>query len=119
LLKIKKNAKLLSINYKLQLLFKIKSIKKLYNVKRKESNLIYLRSPKHFNIGKQKILNINHKLFHPIKLIYSNMNINNLIGDTTKLFVSSEISIPQNVFLQTKSIKFFINTKFTIKWLGY
>jgi hypothetical protein len=119
LLKIKKKSTLLNIKYKLQLLFKLKSIKTIYNVKKKESSLVYLRSPKHFNIGKQKILNINHKLFHAIKITSSNLLINNLIGNTGKLFISAEKSIPQNTFLQTKSIKFFINTSFTIKWLEY
>ena len=42
-----------------------------YNKKNSKSTLVYLRSPKHFNIGKHKIFSFKNKFNHKILLNHS------------------------------------------------
>lgn len=78
----------------------------------KKQTLIFLRSPKHFNIGKRKVISFNNKqnyiyslYFHTQKNnIYSNYFIFNLIY---KLYYF-------NILYRINSIKLSVITK--IKW---
>lgn len=117
MLQIKKYGSLISVNYNLQFLLYSKNLNKKYKIKKSKNYLIFLRSPKHFNIGKQKITNLNYKV---IKLkmnriincyfVYSTINFNFLYNIFKK-------KIETNTYLHCKSIKFIFKTKFSIKWL--
>ncbi len=61
MLQIKKKASLLVCKYNLQFLFRNKTLSDNYQAKKLVTNSIILRAPKHFNIGKQKISNLNYK----------------------------------------------------------
>ena len=82
------------------------------------SSLITLRSPKHFNIGKHKILSLNYKTR------YLFLNFNNKIG--TKSIINSpkfiylclkkRLNLTPTIFIH--SIKLTVKTVFQLMWLG-
>lgn len=117
MLQIKKLTKLVSINFFLQTILKSKLINKHYYFKKSISHSITLRSPKHFNIGKNKICNLNYKSFNLIKYFNLKLQISSLFSDN--LYHISKKIIKNNTTLNTKSLKVKLLTKFKIKWLEF
>lgn len=118
MLQIKKFSTNISFIYKFQLLFRFKALKNDYILKKKLTNSIILRSPKHFNIGKQKITNLNYKFINIH--ISKNLNVNTmLLINTNNIFKLSNKTIQTNSYLSLKSLKLNLKTKFIIKWLEY
>lgn len=117
MLQIKKKAKLIKLSYSLKFLFRENKQKKLYFLKKKLSQTITLRSPKHFNIGKYKTYNINYKtlLLDVYKNNFFHLNLF-FIENTNTFFVLSKRILTTPV-LHVNSIKLRISTKFKIKWL--
>ena len=75
----------------------------------KKQTLVYLRSPKHFNIGKHKILSFNTNAKYKYIL---NMNINYLSFIKNKNFINLySIFHKINILYRINSIKTKIKTK--------
>lgn len=117
MLQIKKKGLLVGCKYNLLFLFRKRGIEKVYPVRKQKTNSITLRSPKHFNIGKNKITNLNFKtpdLYYPsscnffIKTLFVSPKI------LYKLLVKRIRSTPA---LGVNSIRVSIKTSFKLKWL--
>lgn len=115
MLQIKKKAALTLCKYNLMFLFR-KSNYKTHFVRKQKTQSIFLRSPKHFNIGKQKIYNLNYKtptLFfkqtYPL-FITSVFNTNILYNFLKKRIQTSPT-------LKVNSLKITVQTTFKIMWL--
>ena len=119
MLKITKKVNSIKLNYKLQFLFRVKCLNKKYLLKKQKQSAIILRSPKHFNIGKQKITNINYKVINLWTLIVKTTNLNFWFENTKYQFKLLSKFAESNTYIKVQSIKTFIKTKFTIKWLGF
>ena len=117
MLKIKKEAMLVYCKYNLQFLFRNKKLAALYQAKKKVSSSITLRSPKHFNIGKHKILNLNYVTPTLIIKSISKININSLTNSPDLILEICSKKIQLNPTLSVKSIKVGVKTKFKLKWL--
>jgi len=118
MLQIKKKAVLSSCRYTLQFLFRNKQLKPDYIIKKKKSQMIYLRSPKHFNIGKQKIISLNYRTPSFVLPVAYQFFINSLVSSPNliyKIFTKKLLLTPTT---SAKSIKINVNTKFKLKWLG-
>ena len=119
MLQIKKKGKLIDAKYLLQLIFRSKILTKNYFVKKTQTQSIYLRSPKHFNIGKQKIFNLNYKSLGVNLSLNTKFHINAFIGNNSQLFSNLCKYTQTNTYLTSKSIKIKIKTKFIIMWLEF
>ena len=119
MLQIKKKAKLMDAKYLLQLIFRSKALATTYSVKKTQTQSIYLRAPKNFNIGKQKIFNLNYKSLGVNLKLNIKFYINAFISNTPTLFTNLCKYSQTNTYLAPKSIKIRIKTKFTIMWLEY
>lgn len=119
MLQIKKLSYLSSVKYSLQFLFKLKDINKKYRLKKSISSSIILRSPKHFNIGKQKILSLNYKVLGLDARFNNKFFFTSILKNTSSLFKILDRSSEKNVYLSTKSLKITLNSKFTITWLEF
>ena len=107
MLAIKKKSKLISVvtNYRV-----LTSLKKSLNLKKSNSHSVFLRAPKHFNIGKLKIKNHNHK--YNKSILFYNTNIaTKLIDNSCLLFnylvsniKSSILVVPNSYQITIKSV---------------
>lgn len=104
---INKNSylKKIVINYK-----NIFFIKDSIKFKKSISHTVFLRAPKHFNIGKIKIKNINYKYF---KILYtSNLSISSkffFFNNLLFFYINKNAHI--NILKNVNSYQIFINTK--------
>ena len=117
MLQIKKKCIIDFSKYNLEFLLLNKKLANVYQVKKKTSKLIILRSPKHFNIGKQKILNLCYRT--PTLLVELNYKTttNVLVKHPDLLFQIIIKKLQLNSTVTTKSVKIRIKTKFKLKWL--
>lgn len=117
MLQIKKTTNLLACKYNLQFLFRKKKINKLYAVRKQLTSTILLRSPKHFNIGKQKIVNLNYKtptLFIPVS---APLHLGTFLHKGGALFNILLSRIKHNPALNIGSVRLRIATQFKLTWL--
>lgn len=117
MLQIKKKGQLICCKYNLLFLFRRPKPSYEYQVRRQVGHSITLRAPKHFNIGKNKILNLNYKtptLF--LRKKYP-LFIDSLSSDTYSLFLLLHKRIKTTPALKVNSIRVRVLTKFTIRWL--
>lgn len=117
MLQIKKTTSLLTCKYNLQFLFRKKKINKLYSVRKQLTSTILLRSPKHFNIGKQKIINLNYKtptLFIPV---LAPLHLGSFLHKGGTLFNILLGRIKHNPALNIGSIRLRVKAQFKLKWL--
>jgi len=119
MLQIKKSAKVHSIKYSLQFLFQVKKTNREFFLKKSKSQSIILRSPKHFNIGKQKIINVNYKNFCVEIGTKTDIHINSILNTNHNLFNKLSKYIITNTYLTPKSIKVKLKTQFIIIWPEY
>lgn len=117
MLQIKKKFKLLRVYYCLQFVLKNKVWSNSYRLKKKQSTSITLRSPKHFNIGKHKIINLNYKLAPQNLKLSTYLYFSNFIGTTGSLYKLLQKRIDKSLGFSNKSIKLVVETKFKIMWL--
>ena len=117
MLQIKKSASLLSCKYNLQFLFRKKKINKLYSVRKQLTSTILLRSPKHFNIGKQKIINLNYKTPTLILPIITPMHLGSFLQKKGAIFNVLIGRIKHNPALNVGSVRLRVKTHFKLKWL--
>lgn len=117
MLQIKKKGYLVDCKFNLQFLFRNKKISDKYLANKKVTQSITLRSPKHFNIGKHKIFNLNYKTPSAHLTLKKNMGLYSFLGTDTTLFntLSKYLTLTPTIFL--KSVKLVFKTKFKIKWL--
>ena len=96
------------ISYKILSKIKNKSI----NIKKQVSHSVLLRAPKHFNIGKHKIKNLNYKYINIHN--YSNININSLLFmyNIINIVKILQKSINRNTLFLVNSYQFVTITKF-------
>lgn len=117
MLQIKKNTMLIKSKYNLSFLFRKRRSNKLYLIEKQKTSTILLRSPKHFNIGKQKITNLNYKtpkVFFPVHLPLS---LNTFLLKKQVLYNILSKKIKTNPTLNISSIRVQIGTKFILMWL--
>jgi hypothetical protein len=119
MLQIKKLSNSLKATYKLQTIFRLNDLKKKYSLKKKISNSVILRSPKHFNIGKQKIKSINYIFVNIGFVVKKNVYSNIIQQDTKYLFKLLDKFTETNIYIKTDSVKLSIKTKFIIMWLEF
>jgi hypothetical protein len=115
MLQIKKEALLTRCKYSLTFLFR-KSKYKAYPVRKQKTQSIFLRSPKHFNIGKQKIYNLNYKtptLFFKQTYPFFVTSVFN----TNVLYNCLKKRIQISPTLKVNSLKITVQTTFKIMWL--
>ena len=117
MLQIKKNAKFVSCTYNLQILFRRKNLTKSYTLKKTLTQTIHLRSPKHFNIGKQKITNLNFKSINLKLLKLSPFFMTSFFRDSTLLYSALKKSIKTTPTLFVSSVHCLVKTSFKLKWL--
>lgn len=117
MLQIKKKCLLVFCKYNLKFLFRNKNLSKNYLVKKKVSKSIILRSPKHFNIGKQKILNLAYKTPSLLIKFNNKLTVNTLVSHHDLLLETVSKKLQLTPTVATNSVKFTIKTKFKIKWL--
>lgn len=119
MLQIKKKAKIIKLYYGFHFLLRNKNWRKKLNVKQAKNTSIILRAPKHFNIGKQKITNLNYKTVFLEKNLYLNCSTTILFNHSNFLYKKLEKKLEKSVCLVNKSIKVVVETKFLIKWLEF
>lgn len=117
MLQIKKKAVLSSCKYTLQFLFRNKQLNSEYTLKKTKSQMIYLRSPKHFNIGKQKIINLNYRTPTFIVKTSHQFFISSLFRGSNSIYNVFTKKLLLTPTTSAKSIKIVVNTKFKLKWL--
>ncbi len=119
MLQIKKKLKIDKIYYNLQFILKKKSWVDNYKLKKTLAKSIILRSPKHFNIGKQKVSNLNYKLSATSLYVPSHFCFSNLFLNTKFLYNYFEKQNPKSIGFSNKSIKMIFQGKFSLKWLEF
>ena len=119
MLQIKKKFKILNIKYSLQFLLKNKNWVNTYKLKKRQSTSVILRSPKHFNIGKQKIINLNYKLASLDLCIPTYIYFSNFLMNPKSLYKFLQKRTNKSLGFSNKSIKLVVETKFKIMWLGF
>ena len=117
MLKIKKTSTLCESKYNLNFLFKKRNLGSNYRLKLQQSSSIILRSPKHFNIGKHKIINLNFKT--PALLVRSNNSffLPSLVSSQNSLYKILSKRIQTTPTITVNSIRISIKTKFKLMWL--
>jgi hypothetical protein len=119
MLQINKSSKLLKATYKLQILFRLNHLNKKYLLKKKLSSSVFLRSPKHFNIGKQKIKSINYIFINLGFVTKKKIHSKIMYQETKYLFKLFDKFTETNTYIKTESIKLSIKTTFKIMWLEF
>lgn len=79
MLKIKKSGFLIKASHIFSILFRSKKLTKFFTLKKKLSQLITLRSPKHFNIGKNKTYTVNSKVSNTVFNFKKKMHLNSFL----------------------------------------
>ena len=117
MLQINKKSILLKVKYNLQFLTWNKIIANKYLTKKSISNLITLRSPKHFNIGKNKFNSLNYKT----KKLYIQFNgkirTSSIINSTKFLYTCFKKKILLTPTISINSLKITVKTLFKLMWL--
>jgi len=118
MLKIKKSGFLIKASHTFSILFRSKKLTRFFTLKKKLSQLITLRSPKHFNIGKNKIYTVNSKVSNTVFSFKKKMHLNSFLEAqySWKLFSKKCL---KNTYLLPKALTLVYKTKFKIMWLGY
>lgn len=117
MLKIKKFSKLIECKYNLTFLFKKRNISSVYNLKKQQSSSIILRSPKHFNIGKHKIINLNFKTPNLFFKSSTSLFLPSFIFSPSLLYKNLSKRVKTTPTININSIRISIQTKFKLKWL--
>ena len=118
MLQIRKKSLLVQCKYNLRLLFRRRGIESQYRVQKQKTSSIILRSPKHFNIGKQKITNLN---FRTPDLSYGTVHsffLHTLFISHTTLYKLLVKRIKTTPVLGVNSLRVSIKTQFKLRWLG-
>lgn len=117
MLKINKNAVCKKCHFNLTFMFKSKNLDNFFLIKKKTPYTITLRSPKHFNIGKNKIATVNSKVlnmkFETRKKVHSN-----ILFQPIDAWNLSTRRISQNTFFKPKTVTLVIQTQFKINVAG-
>lgn len=118
MLQINKKATITLVKYNLQFLLWNKKIANNYLAKKTISNLITLRSPKHFNIGKHKIFSLNYKTRYLFLKFNSKVNTKSIINSSKFIYLclKKRLTLTPTIFIH--SIKFTVKTFFKLTWLG-
>jgi hypothetical protein len=117
MLQIKKITTLTACKYNVQFLFRHKN-SPISQVIKTAGHSVFLRSPKHFNIGKQKIFNLNYKSPLFVKNFNVKFFLTNLFRLETILYKIFLKQIKVTPVVKMKSIKFTVKAKYKIMWLG-
>lgn len=117
MLQIKKSALLTSCKYNLQFLFRNKMLSNYYKAKKQTTQAITLRSPKHFNIGKHKVLTLNYKTPKFIINFKKKIMLTSLLKAQGDLLSSVSRALLITPTLSVKSVRLTVKTKFKLKWL--
>lgn len=117
MLQIKKNGLVTLCKFNLQFLFRNKKISDKYLAQKNVTQSITLRSPKHFNIGKYKIFNLNYQTPQARLTLKKKLKLQSFMNSDKLLFniFYKYLTLTPTIFL--KSIKITFTTKFKIKWL--
>lgn len=117
MLQIKKNSVLTSLKYNLNFLFRNRRLTQHYRASRHVTQSITLRSPKHFNIGKHKILNLNYQTPKALVRIHKKIKVMSFLSQSDLLFRVSSKVLLLTPTLSLRSVRMAIKAKFKIKWL--
>ncbi len=117
MLQIKKKAELIQCKYNLKFLFRKSGSGKDYILQKQKTTSVILRSPKHFNIGKQKITNLNFKTpslsYFGSSLVY----MTSLVKFSTPLYKIAVRFVKTTPVLGITSIRVSVRAKFKLMWL--
>ncbi len=119
LLQIKKASILSSLNYQLTFLSRQKSFQKMFHLKRQLTTAVFLRSPKHFNIGKHKLVSLNFKNINLKVYPTAPVPMGLLLKPTGEIFSLLIKPIAINTTILPKSLKVTILTQFKLIWLEF
>ena len=117
MLQIKKNCSLIECKYNLLFLFRKRSIESVYPLKKQKTSSITLRSPKHFNIGKHKIVNLNFKTPSLFYKSHSNIFLHSLFFSKSLLYKILTKRIKTTPALYVHSVRISVKAKFKLTWL--
>lgn len=117
MLQIKKKAVLQCCKYNLTFLFRKKLFDSFYKAQKQKTSTVLLRSPKHFNIGKQKITSLNYKTPTLLLPIVAPFNISTLFRQKQTLYNTLIKRIRTNYTLGVNSIRVQVRSKFKMMWL--
>lgn len=117
MLQIKKSMTLQNCKYNLSFLFRKKRFDKLYTVRKQKSSVIVLRAPKHFNIGKQKVLNLNYQTPDLILPMELPMSLFTFLKRPYAMYSAFLKRVRTNPALGVKSVRLRVSTKILLKWL--
>lgn len=78
-------------------------LSKKFSTKNKKQNLIFLRSPKHFNVGKQKIISFNNKKNYLLNVHYHYLT-KNIIKNYNNIFNFLVNNFKLNLLFRINSI---------------
>ncbi len=116
MLQIKKTATLTKIQYSMQPLLRWSYLQKHFKMKKSKQSVVFVRAPKNFNIGKQKINSLKYKIYSlTVKKNYP-FNTQAFLKQPNYIYISVKKYFYNNVYLIPKSMKVTIETKFTIKF---
>lgn len=117
MLQIKKQGTLSYCKYNLLFTFQKKKASYEYGVTTTKTQLITLRSPKHFNIGKLKVYNLNFKT--PNLIFYKEhvFCISTLFRSKDSLFRLFTRKIKTTPALLVSSVCVRVKTQFKLMWL--
>lgn len=117
MLQIKKISQLIKVKYNLLFLFRRKKRTGNYIVKKQKTTRVFVRAPKHFNIGKQKIVHLNYKM--PTLSVQTKfpVHMHTFLTKPGIFYNSSLRAIKTNPCLSLGSAKFCLKTTFKLMWL--
>ncbi len=117
MLQIKKKAELIQCKYNLSFLFRKKGSGKDYILQKQKTSSIILRSPKHFNIGKQKITNLNFKTPNLSYFGASNFFLPTIFSSSRSLYKIAVRFVKTTPVLGIGSVRVSVKAKFKLMWL--
>lgn len=117
MLQIKKKAQLTTVGYSLIFLFRSREHNSSYRLRKQLTQTVTLRSPKHFNIGKYKIFNLNYKTINLNVTRGFKFHINALNNTSSYIFKKLSTPVESSPVLRVNSVKLLVSTKFKLKWL--
>jgi hypothetical protein len=117
MLQINKNAKITLYKYNLLFLFRNKNFCKFTNIKKTKTSNITLRAPKHFNIGKHKVFNLNYKTRNFLIKSNNKAATKCFVLSPNHIFYALQKRIQTTPTLFVNSLSITIQTKFKLKWL--
>ena len=97
----------------INLVFRGIILSKPKNKKNKKQTLIFLRSPKHFNVGKRKVISFNNKIAYSYAVSLAILTNSLRYGNIFFLVLLSSV-MRHNGLFRVNSLK--ITTKTTISW---